>query len=93
MINSFKFFSDNKIHKRFSYHPDCTYEDARRLLDALIVTGEYETTIFPKEYPAEHGIWKVVYINYRDNSFHSVITYIPNNPYYLTESFLINIDY
>jgi len=93
MIKPFKFLGDNKTHQTFSYYSDCTYEDARILLDGLILTGAYETTIFPKEYPAEHGIWMVAYINYRENTFHSVVSYIPNNSNYLTENFLINIDY
>ena len=93
MIKPFKFLGDNKTHQTFSYYSDCTYEDARILLDGLILTGAYETTIFPKEYPAEHGIWRVAYINYRENTFHSVVSYIPNNSNYLTENFLINIDY
>lgn len=89
MVKKFKFFS-NKSYQTFS--PYCSYRNAESIIVNLISTNEWETTIFPKEYPYEHGVWRVLYINHRENCYHSVICHVPSNPGFIIERFLINID-
>ena len=89
MIHNFKFFKNNSVF-RFSHH--CDYNNAKSIIATLISTNEWETTVFPKEYPHGQGTWRVLYINERENNYHSVICWVPNNPGYIIERFLINID-
>jgi hypothetical protein len=91
MIKEFKFFSSNeKITMRFSSH--CCYDNAKYILESLISTNEWETTVFPKEYPHTQGTWRVLYVQQRENNYHSVVCWVPRNPGYITERFLVNID-
>jgi hypothetical protein len=89
MIGTFKFFKQNTIF-RFSHY--CNYDNAKFILENLISTNEWETTVFPKEYPHAQGTWRVLYIQQRENNYHSVVCWVPRNPGYITERFLVNID-
>lgn len=88
MISHFKFLTRYEYH-RFS-HYRC-YDNAKYILETLTSTDEWETTIFPKEYPHEQGVWRVLYIQREVNNFHSVICHVPNNPGFIVERFLVNL--
>ena len=91
MITTFKFFSTNeKRTMRFS--PYCCYDNAKFIIETLISTDEWETTVFPKEYPHENGVWRVLYLQRGSNNYHSVICHVPSNPGYIIERFIVNID-
>ena len=89
MIGTFKFLTKYE-HHRFSHY--CCYDNAKFIIETLISTDEWETTVFPKEYPHETGVWRVIYIHNRDNRYHSVVCHEPTNQGYITERFLVNID-
>jgi len=89
MIKPFKFLTKYEHHR---FTPYCCYDNAKFIIETLISTDEWETTIFPKEYPHENGVWRVIYIHNRDNSYHSVVCHEPTNSGYITERFLVNID-
>jgi hypothetical protein len=91
MVSEFKFLSTNeKTTIRFS--PNCCYDNAKDIIETLISTDEWETTVFPKEYPHETGVWRVLYIQRGRNYYHSVVCYVPSNPGYITERFIVNVD-
>jgi len=89
MIKTFKFFKNNSVF-RFSHY--CNYDNAKYILESLISTNEWETTVFPKEYPHGQGIWRVLYINQEENNYHSVICWVPNRPGYIIERFIVNVN-
>ncbi len=89
MIKPFKFLTKYE-NQRFT--PYSCYDNAKYIIETLISTDEWETTVFPKEYPHENGVWRVIYIHNRDNSYHSVVCHEPTNLGYITERFLVNID-
>jgi len=89
MIYNFKFFRNNSVF-RFSHH--CNYDNAKYILESLISTDEWETTVFPKEYPHGQGTWRVLYIQRGENNYHSVICWVPRNPGFITERFSVNVD-
>ena len=65
MRKSFKFLRDNILHSQEEEH------GAKVLLMRLIMTGEYETTIFPKVYDNQHIVHNVT-TTVRDNCQHFV---------------------
>jgi hypothetical protein len=67
-------------------------EEEKYILESLISTNEWETTVFPKEYPHDQGTWRILYIQQRENNYHSVVCWVPRNPGYIIERFLVNID-
>jgi len=89
MIRPFKFFKQNTVF-RFSHY--CCYDNAKYILESLISTNEWETTVFPKEYPHPQGIWRVLYVHHRENNYHSVVCWVPRNPGHITERFIVNVD-
>lgn len=89
MIGSFKFLTKYE-HHRFSHY--CCYDNAKYIIETLTNTDEWETTVFPKEYPHNQGMWRVLYIQHRENNYHSVVCWVPSNPGYIIERFLVNID-
>ena len=89
MIGKFKFLTKYE-HHRFSHY--CCYDNAKFIIETLISTDEWETTIFPKEYPHENGVWRVLYIHNRETTYHSVVCHVPSNPGYITDRFSVNID-
>ena len=91
MITDFKFFSDNE-KKTLRFSPYCCYDNAKYIIETLTSTNEWETTIFPKEYPHENGVWRVLYIQRERNNYHSVVCHVPINPGYIIDRFSVNID-
>ena len=91
MITDFKFFSTNE-KRTIRFSPYCCYDNAKYIIETLISTDEWETTIFPKEYPHENGVWRVLYIQRGRNNYHSVVCHVPNNPGYIIDRFSVNID-
>ncbi len=65
MRKSFKFLRDNILHSQEEEH------GAKVLLMRLIMTGEYETTIFPKVYDNQHIVHNIT-TTIRDNSLHFI---------------------
>ncbi len=89
MIGKFKFLTKYETH-RFSHY--CCQDNAEYVIRTLISTDEWETTIFPKEYPHPQGLWRVLYIQRGNNNFHSVVCWVPNNPGHIIDRFSVNID-
>jgi hypothetical protein len=89
MIKPFKFLTKYEYHR---FTPYCCYDNAKFIIETLISTDEWETTIFPKEYPHENGVWRVLYIQRGRNNYHSVVCHEPINPGYIIERFIVNID-
>ena len=89
MIGTFKFLTKYE-HHRFSHY--CCYDNAKFIIETLISTDEWETTIFPKEYPHENGVWRVLYIQRGRNNYHSVVCHEPTNPRQIMDRFNVNID-
>ena len=89
MIKPFKFLTKYE-HHRFT-HYSC-YDNAKYIIETLTSTNEWETTIFPKEYPHENGVWRVLYIQRERNNYHSVVCHVPINPGYIIDRFSVNID-
>jgi hypothetical protein len=89
MIRPFKFFKQNTVF-RFSHY--CCYDNAKYILESLISTNEWETTVFPKEYSHPQGTWRVLYVHHRENNYHSVVCWVPRNPRHITERFIVNVD-
>jgi hypothetical protein len=89
MIKTFKFFTRYERH-RFSHY--CCYDNAKFVIETLISTDEWETTVFPKEYSHSQGFWRVLYIQHRENNFHSVVYWVPRNLGYIIEKYIVNID-
>lgn len=87
MIKSFKFLTRYEEH-RFS-HYSC-YDNAKYILETLISTDEWETTIFPKEFPHPTGLWRVLYIQRERNHFHSVICHVPQAGY-IIQRYNVNV--
>lgn len=67
MRKSFKFLRDNSIYSKEEEH------GARALLMWLIISGEYETTIYPKNYQRDENEYIVHGI--RESINNGVITY------------------
>jgi hypothetical protein len=87
-MTQFKFLGKNLY--RFS--SECSYDNAKHILETLLSTNEWETTIFPKIYDHQFGYWNVVYINGREDSYHSVLSYHSNLPGRHYHNFLVTID-
>ena len=90
-MNQFKFFSTNEKRTMRFTHYSC-YDNAKYIIETLTNTDEWETTIFPKEYPNENGVWRVLYIQRGRNNYHSVVCHVPTNSGYIVERFIVNID-
>lgn len=88
-MRSFKFF----IGKNYEFSHYCCQDNAEWIVKTLIDNHEMETTIFPKEYPHLHGTWRVLYITHTERGYHSVVCWVRNNPGYIIERFIVNIDY
>lgn len=89
MIKPFKFLTKYEHHR---FTPYSCYDNAKFIIETLISTDEWETTIFPKEYPHENGVWRVLYIQRGRNNYHSVVCHVPNNLGYIIDRFSININ-
>lgn len=89
MISKFKFLTKYEYH-RFTHY--CCYDNAKYIIETLISTDEWETTVFPKEYTHEEGLWRVLYIHNRENNYHSIVCWVPSRPGYIIERFNVNID-
>ena len=89
MITTFKFLTTHEQH-RFS--PYCCYDNAKYIIETLTNTNEWETTIFPKEYPHSQGFWRVLYIQRGRNNYHSVVCWVSNNPGHIIQRFNVNVE-
>ena len=63
----------------YRFSPYCSYYMAKNIVEILTSTDEWHTTIFPKEYPHSKGCWRVLYLNYNNGTFNSLLSFVWDN--------------